>query len=138
MNLFTSFGYFRKLSDDVKTLKGVARALKPGGLFLIDVVSGDFVRKNFRQRFWWDMGDHYHLEEIALNGDGAFNTWTKITKKTGKARKKAFFSRLYTRERMSAALMKAGLRPLKFWGDFKGRPLSADNNRLIVLAEKTK
>lgn len=138
VNLFTSFGYFRKLSDDLKTLKGVARALKPGGLFLLDVVSGDHVRNNFRPRSWGDMGGHYLLEEAELNGDGVFNIWIKINKKTGKTLKKAFFSRLYTQERLGGLLRKAGLRPLKFWGDFQGRPLSADRNRLLVLAEKIK
>jgi len=136
VNLFTSFGYFLKFSDDIRTLKGAARALKPGGLFLIDIVNGDFVRKNFIPRNWWDMGDHYHLEERELNKDGAFNTWTKIMKRTGKTRTKSFFSRLYTRERMSAALEKAGLKPLKFWGGFRAQPLSEDRNRLIVLAKK--
>ena len=30
INLWTSFGYFEKPSDDLKTLRGIARALKPG------------------------------------------------------------------------------------------------------------
>lgn len=34
INLFTSFGYFPSPSDDLKVLRGVCRALKPGGLFL--------------------------------------------------------------------------------------------------------
>ncbi|HBA59525.1 MAG TPA: hypothetical protein DCZ92_01620 [Elusimicrobia bacterium] len=137
VNLFTSFGYFLNFSDDLKTLKGAARALKPGGLFLIDIVNGECVRKGFVPRNWWDMGDHYHLEELELTRDGAFNTWTKIMKRTGKAQTKSFFSRLYTRERLGAALEKAGLKPLKFWGGFKGQPLSEDSIRLIVLAKKT-
>jgi hypothetical protein len=37
---------------------------------------------------------------------------------------------------MAEALKKAGLTPLKFFGDFKGRPLSDKKNRLIVLARK--
>ena len=136
VNLFTSFGYFQRFSDDLKTLKGVARALKPGGLFLIDIIHGAYVRKNFHQRYWCDMGDFYHLEEVALNKDGACNVWTRIWKKGGRTEKKTFFSRFYDKPRLSAALKKAGLTPLKFFGDFKGRPLSDKKNRLIVLARK--
>ena len=136
VNLFTSFGYFQNVSDDLKTLRGVARALKPGGLFIMDIIHGDFVRNNFTPRSWHDLGGHYQLEETALTGDGAFNTWTNIYKKTGKILKRSFFSRLYNKPRLSAALGKAGLKPLKFWGDFRGRPLSAKSNRLIVLARK--
>jgi len=137
VNLFTSFGYFREFSDDIKTLRGVARALKPGGLFMLDVINGDFVRGNLNPRPWYDLGDHYHLEEIELNRDGAFNTWTNIYKKGGKIQRKAFFTRLYTKTRLSSALGKAGLTPLKFWGDFRGLPLSDKRNRLIVLARKS-
>ena len=39
LNLFTSFGYFQKFSDDMKVLKGVNKALKPKGLFLIDIIT---------------------------------------------------------------------------------------------------
>lgn len=137
VNLFTSFGYFQRLSDDIKTLKGVARALKPGGLFLLDIVHGEFLRENFRARDWHDMGSYFHLEERADNRDGIFNTWTRITKNGGRIQRKTFFSRLYDKRRMSAALKKAGLKPLKFWGSFRGLPLSPKTNRLIVLARKS-
>ena len=136
VNLFTSFGYFQKFADDLKTLKGVARALRPGGLFLLDLINGDFVRGRFTPRPWHDMGGHYLLEEIKLNRDGTRNTWTTICKKSGKTRRRAFFTRLYDKRRLSAALGKAGFEPLGFWGSFRGLPLTAERNRLIVLARK--
>jgi D-alanine-D-alanine ligase len=136
VNLFTSFGYFLKFSDDIKTLKGVAAALKPGGLFLIDLVSGDYVRAHFTPRPWHDMGDHYLLEAIELDQDGTHCTWTTVSKRTGRSGKKTFFTRLYDKRRLSAALKTAGFKPLKFWGDFQGRPLAPERNRLICLAKK--
>lgn len=136
VNLFTSFGYFKKLSDDIKTLEGAARALKPGGLFLIDLINGAFVRKNFRARSWYEQERHYILEDVELDADGAHTTWTNVPKRGGRAQSRTFFSRLYDRRRLTAALETAGLRPLRFWGDFRGNPLSAARNRLICLAEK--
>lgn len=138
INLFTSFGYFQKFSDDMKVLKGVARALKPGGLFMIDVVNGDFVRGKFRDRDWMRLNNgSYHLEESVFTADktGVFNTWTLISK-TGKVSKKVFFCRLYGKRTLSAALSTAGLKPLKFWGNFYGDRLTGNTNRLIVLAVK--
>ena len=137
VNLFTSFGYFQRFPDDIGTLRGVARALKPGGLFLLDIIHGDFLRRNFRARDWHDMGDHYHLEERTDNRDGIFNTWTRIPKDGGEIQEKTFFSRMYDRKRISSALRKAGLEPLKFWGSFRGLPLTSKRNRLIVLARKS-
>ena len=137
INLFTSFGYFRRFSEDIKTLRGISRALKPGGLFMIDIIHGDHVRKNFRARNWTRLEDgSHHLEEAVLTKDGVLNTWTVIKK--NKVQKRSFFSRLYSRSRMSAAMKQAGLTPLKFWGSFSGTPLTHKTNRLIVLARKTK
>ncbi|HAN03890.1 MAG: hypothetical protein A2X29_05620 [Elusimicrobia bacterium GWA2_64_40] len=136
VNLFTSFGYFLKFSDDLKTLKGAARALKPGGRFLIDVINGDFIRTRYTPRDWHDLGDHYLLEEREAARGGIFNEWTRIDKKTGKIQRKTFFNRLYGRAEMTAALRKAGLAPLKFWGGFKGEPHSEESVRLICLAKK--
>ncbi|HBE89568.1 MAG TPA: hypothetical protein DDW67_10565 [Elusimicrobia bacterium] len=136
VNLFTSFGYFPRFSDDIRTLKGVARALKPGGLFLIDVVNGAFVRKDFRPRNWLRLkSGGWHLEENALTRDGCFNEWTRI-KPGGRAVSRRFFNRLYDAARLAAALEKAGLEPVSFWGGFGGERVSADRNRLICLARK--
>lgn len=38
-NVFTSFGFFREEDENQRLLDGVARALVPGGAFLIDVVN---------------------------------------------------------------------------------------------------
>jgi ubiquinone/menaquinone biosynthesis C-methylase UbiE len=135
IDLFTSFGYFRKFSDDIKTLKGVARALKPGGLFMIDIVHGDHVRNNFKPKNWTKLEDgSYLLEDARLTKDGVLNTWTTLGK--GKVREKSFFTRLYSKDRIAAAMRKAGLIPLKFWGGFNGAKLTRKTNRLIALARK--
>jgi len=136
VNLFTSFGYFQKFSEDMQTLKGVAAALKPGGLFLIDLVNGDFVRANFSPRNWTEMEDYYQLEEAGATADGVFNAWTRVPKNGGKVLTRSFFSRLYNKARLDAALRKAGLTPVKHWGSFSGLPLTPKRDRLIVLARK--
>lgn len=137
VNLFTSFGYFQRASDDLKTLRGVARALKPGGLFLMDIIHGGFVSKNFRPRQWHELEDHYLLEDSRAAAGGVFNTWTRVPKKGGRVLTRGFYTRMYTRTSLGAALKKAGLAPVKFWGGFDGRPLTDKTNRLIVLARKS-
>ncbi|MCM2266943.1 MAG: class I SAM-dependent methyltransferase [Elusimicrobiales bacterium] len=136
VNLFTSFGYFTRFSDDLKTLKGVAAALKPGGLFLIDIVNGDFLEKNFCSRDWADMGGYYLLEERARLAGGIVNRWTRVPKKGGRPASRTFYTRLYGRASLGAALRKAGFSPLRFWGGFTGGPLRANSPRLLCLARK--
>ncbi len=137
VNLFTSFGYFLKYSDDLRTLRGAARALKPGGLFLMDVVHGAAVRAGFSPRAWHDLGDHYLLEERELWRDGLRCAWTRVDKKDGRAATETFFNRLYDRRTLGAALRSAGLRPLGCWGGFDGSRLGPRSPRLICLARRT-
>lgn len=134
--LFTSFGYFLDYADDLRTLKGVAAALKPGGLFLIDVINGGFVRKHFRPNYWMDMGGYFHLETSELTRDGIHNQWTRVDKRGGKIQRRVFFTRIYDKARLAEALRKAGLRPVRYWGGFDGKPLSDERNRLVCLAKK--
>ncbi len=138
VNLFTSFGYFPRFSDDIRTLKGVARALKPGGFFLIDIVNGDGVRKDFIARNWHETRrSGWLLEERSLTADGCFNEWTRI-KPGGRVIRRKFFTRLYDRPRLSSALRRAGLEPLRFWGGFDGSRLRPLSLRLICLARRAK
>ena len=129
------FGYAKGAFTGAYAAKTGKFQLAHKGVLLLDEV-GDFVRGHFTPRPWHDMGGHYLLEEIELNRDGARNTWTTICKKSGKTRKRSFFTRLYDKRRLSAALGKAGFKPLGFWGSFSGLPLTGERNRLIVLARK--
>jgi SAM-dependent methyltransferase len=52
VNLFTSFGYFDDEADDRRVLERVARSLKPGGVFVIDVISLLAIARSFQPRHW--------------------------------------------------------------------------------------
>ncbi|GAK93252.1 methyltransferase [Nonlabens ulvanivorans] len=45
-NLFTSFGYFDDVADNVNTIKAIHSNLKPGGYGVIDFMNAPFVIKN--------------------------------------------------------------------------------------------
>lgn len=46
LNLFTSFGYFENLDENLKTLKSVNQSLKKNGKLVIDFFNTDFVLQN--------------------------------------------------------------------------------------------
>jgi|ERR1019366_4196276 SAM-dependent methyltransferase len=46
LNLFTSFGYFEKESDDYATINAVSKALKTGGIFVLDFMNVQKVLAN--------------------------------------------------------------------------------------------
>lgn len=138
INLWTSFGYFTA-GQDQGVLRGVARALKPGGLFLIDVLNGSWLRRHFMPRKWERRPDGSYLLEDARLEDGAdplvVNRWTVLSRGRPKA-SAVFRVRLYDKARLVRALRQAGLIPLRFWGGFDGGPLAAESARLIVLSRK--
>ena len=140
VNMWTSFGYFLKESDDIRTLKGIARALKPGGKFLIDIVDADWILKHGLRRNWSRMPDGgYLLEDVVFRSrtDPAHtNTWT-VLKPGKKPASATFFVRSYNYKRMTASLKKAGLWPVKHWGGVDGTPYKkGETKRLVVLAQK--
>lgn len=137
VNLWTSFGYFARMADDMAVLRGVARSLKPGGRFLIDVRDLAAVRRQGASRHWDRRADGaYVLQDaflLAGRDPRIVNEWTVIHpgRKPIKAR---FVLRGYDKPRLYAALRRAGLRPVRCWNSFRSdrRP----SGRLIVLARK--
>ncbi|MDD2773180.1 MAG: class I SAM-dependent methyltransferase [Elusimicrobiales bacterium] len=133
--MFTSFGYFDRKSDSA-VLKGVARALRAGGKFLLDVIDRDWLYANERPKHWEEFPDGtLFLEESSLDKKRrvAFNRWITVPP-GGKPIGRRFALRLYNKRDISTALRKAGLKPLKFWSSFE--KTRTPGNRLIVLAEK--
>jgi SAM-dependent methyltransferase len=141
INLWTSFGYFADPADDLKTLRAVARALKPGGLFLIDLADIVEIRRRLQSRSWSRRADGAYVLEDALYIGGfdpkVVNEWTVL--KAGRPpRRSRFVVRAYDRARLFAALRKAGLKPVKTWGGLSedygsSGPAGA---RLTVLSRK--
>lgn len=139
VNLWTSFGYFLDPRDDARALSGVARALKPGGLFLIDLINESWVRAEGLPRNWRRRADGaFVLEELTLvdgRDRGHVNRWTIL--KDGQPPLNAeFWVRGYDRARLSRALRAAGLIPARAWGGLDGRPWTRLSQRLVLLARK--
>lgn len=140
VNLWTSFGYFEKPSDDLAVLKGIARSLKPGGRFLIELVDHAWIRARTSHRHWSRRGDgSYLLQEAFLVGGAdprVINEWT-ILRRSRAPQRTRFTVRGYDLKRLSALMRKAGLKPVKSWDTLipADRP-NRFNGRLVVLARK--
>jgi len=139
INLWTSFGYFEDLSEDELVLSGVCRALKPGGLFLIELINARWTRRNPRQLDWTHRSDGTKVLEEAVLRDGkdpgVLSTWTVM--KPGRPPERVrFFVRAYDDERLGAGLARAGLRLVRLWGGLNGERYSAGSKCLVALARK--
>ena len=137
VNLFTSFGYFHRQSENLQALKEARKALRPGGLFLIDVLNQAWLVRHFTPRDWAPSAGGYVLEEHRLldGGRRVVTSWIRVYP-DGKTDERSLALHNYDKKSLAGLLRRAGLEVLRYWGGFTGEPLRAGSRRLIVLAQK--
>ena len=52
INMFSAFGYLESDEENLKVLKAVREALKPGGRVLLDMINREWVVSNYDQSDW--------------------------------------------------------------------------------------
>lgn len=136
INMFAAFGYF---SDDenAAVLRKVAAALRPGGLFLIDLLNRDWMVRNSLNRYWRHPSGEYVLSyKIELRAGVAMMKRVLLNQVTGAKTQYDFVLRAYSLSELTTLLASCGLTVKAAYGGFDGRPFGADTPRMIILAAK--
>lgn len=143
ISMFTSFGYFETDAEDLLVLRGVERALVPGGRFLLDFMNESQLRSSLvPEETQQSRGARVHIkrwiDEDALGGPRVEKRVEAISDNTGLTEFEVAESvRLYTPDEIDAQLERAGLVPVgERMGSVDGAPLDAMASRLVRLAEK--
>lgn len=137
INMFTAFGYFDD-TENQKVLNAVARALKPGGKFLIDLLNTLWIIRNFLPQSWDELSDG----TVALTKrdynllTGNIEELRTYIAPGGSKREVCLIWRSYIYPELAKMLNCAGLAPIQVFGNFDGSEFAWDSNRMIVLAEK--
>jgi SAM-dependent methyltransferase len=137
VNVFTSFGYFPTQEEDERVLGAVARALAPGGRFLIDMVNTIAIAKRFIEFDWHELEDGtLWLERRRYDQlTGRYEaTWTFV-RPDGSRSELRNSLRGYTPAELVAMLARAGLEVDRAWGSWDGGELG-DGSRSILRARK--
>ncbi len=137
INIFTSFGYFQEERDHLKTLKEVAKALKPGGKFLMDVIHRDWLIRHFQHRDWHrEEGDSFFFDERQFDEERSklLSTWTLLTPSGRKEYRISL--RVFTLQELIQMCSIAGLEYIKSCATLQEEPLTFESNRLLLLARK--
>ena len=117
MILGNSFGYFETIEEDMKVLREVFRVLKPWGRILIDVASGESLRKKFQPRSWeWISKKYFVCRERSLSLDKQRLISREVISHIGKGvvADQFYAERLYTRETLGELLKRAGFDEITF------------------------
>jgi len=138
VNVFSSFGYFDDETDDRRVLAGIARALKPGGALLLDVVHPPGLFRVYRERWWEELDDGVvWLQEHEWDARRCRNrgVWTFL-RPDGTRSELRHSIRLYTTVELGALLADAGLEVDGVWGGWEDVEPSLDTMRQVLRARK--
>ena len=138
INLFSAFGYFDDDAENQKVLDGVAKALKPGGKFLIDLLNTPRIIRDFLPQSWDELSDGtVVLTKRNYNILTGYNEECRIyIAPDGSKREIQLTLRLYFYPELTKMLNCADLTPIQVFGDYDGSEYTWDSRRMIVLAEK--
>ena len=109
-NLWTSFGYFEKESDNMLVLKKLYKALKPGGKFVIQVINRDWIMKNFVSNNWSEVDDVKMLERREFNYENSSSVTEYFFIKDGEEKSLTSYIRMYSYHELKQMLEKVGLK----------------------------
>jgi SAM-dependent methyltransferase len=135
MMLFTAFGYFED-EDNLRVLKNVKNALRPGGLFVTDSMNRDVFLKNFQPVHVIEKDGSLMIDRISFDSLNGLMLNQRISIRKGVRKDKPFKVRIYNPNEFADLLGKAGLEVYAMYGGFDAQPVSADSRRLVVLARK--
>lgn len=132
-----SFGYFEHAADDKAVLTAARRALRPGGVLVMDVADGDWMRDNLEMRSWeWIDDRHFVVRERGLSGDGdrVISRELLTHVEQGVLVDQFYAERLYSPARLAALLAEAGFERFSLMGDMAA--VSERNQDLGLMAHR--
>ena len=138
-----SFGYFEREEDDHRVLKSVNRVLVSGGKLALDLVDGDWMRRNYEARSWeWIDQAHFVCRERSLATDGKRLISREVVTHAdrGVIADQFYAERLYTWEEVRALLESAGFRNIQYQGapatvSERNQDLGMMSHRMFITAE---
>lgn len=135
----TSFGFFDE-ETNANLLVRLNRALRQGGLLLIDVVNRDYVAPRTPSLVWFEGEGAVCMDDVHVD---FFSSRMKMKRTAmfegGSSRELEYSIRLYTLHELGKLLHDAGFKVLEVTGHpaHRGVFFGAESPRVIVLAEKS-
>lgn len=138
-NIFTSFGYFSNDRKNEQVLRGFVAALRPGGRLAIQLVDRDWLMTVYEPVRWEQKNDQLTVEARTYDSATKYNEALLITLNLRTNFQKSYYHRirLYSKTEIMVLLRKCGLKNIRVFGDYKGKPYQRfKSTHPIYLGEK--
>jgi SAM-dependent methyltransferase len=136
INWFTSFGYFDEAGNR-RVLEGFRRALKPGGVLLLEQANRDFLLANIPasgQAVWMsERGDDLMIDKVSFDALAGRSTTERIIVRDGRVRRTRFALAQPTAAELARMLRDAGFDDVRAL-DETGEGFTQRSRRLLMLA----
>jgi SAM-dependent methyltransferase len=135
VNIFTSFGYFDQAGDDLLVLRNVRESLRPGGVFVMELLGKEYLAAHYVQSRCLDFADGAMLVQrarVANEWTRVFCEWTLI--RSNQARTYKFDHTIYSGRELKDLLLQAGFAQVRLYGDLRGAPYGVEAQRLVAVA----
>ncbi len=137
INMYSSFGYFDTVKEDLRVLEGVARALKPRGKFLMERFNRESLAYELPLQGWrvGEDGSVILQEDTFDVLRGRYDTRQIVIDRAG-TREHRGSVRAYTLPELKESFDAAGLSIHRVLGGLDLSPYSARSRRLVLYAVK--
>ncbi|HLU50428.1 MAG TPA: class I SAM-dependent methyltransferase, partial [Planctomycetota bacterium] len=134
LSLFTSFGYFDEHEEHARATSELARVLRPGGSFLVDLFHPEttvreLVPRTERRHGTLHIVEERHHDALRRRIEKSIHIEDRATGET-----REYFESVYvfSLEEITDLLASVGLVVRSTWGDFHGRPFGGSSPRMIL------
>lgn len=137
VNMYSSFGYLESEAEDLRVLTSAARALKPGGRLLLDMLNREWAVANYIQNDWHAGSDgtlYVERRDLDLATSSMHVSFTIVGPDGRRRDSIGHHIRLYTLTEITGLLHRVGLSVNGVFGSFDNEPYAISTRRMIVLA----
>jgi len=137
INVGTSFGFFDSEVENRRVVKAVAKALKPKGVFLLEMGNRDYYLKNFKAKDWRRL-ENGRVIIIQREFDYVRSRMGVVFEMVGGEGTERWTHswRAYTLVEAVAMLQQAGLALSCVYGGWERAQYSVDSPRMVIVSEQ--
>ena len=138
INIFTAFGYFDTEDEDLAVLRQVRKALRPGGVFLLETMHRDALVRGFQPSSVTRHDDGLLvLEERAFDQlSGRNRTRLTMIHPDGARREHEYKTRVYSATELARLCAAADLEVVAHYGGLDGSTLTVNSRRLVLACRR--